>query len=343
MPQDKAEHASAESKTRGGFSPRRFYLYQKPMIQVVIATVPAVLGAVYFFGWRSLSVLVLSIVLGSLTEWLFCRARNERVSSAVLVTAILYSLTLPPRVPYMVVAVGIVVAVVFGKEVFGGFGRNVFNPALVGRCFIYVCFPVVMTSQWLPSYEGLPGGFARWVGGLDAITRATPLAQYRSGEAAASLKALLLGNVGGCLGETSALLILAGGAYLLVKRTANWRIVVSCVVGGALVSAVFHYAFGSPRVPDPLFTILSGGFLFGSFFMATDPISASQTDEGRVIYGFAVGALTVVIRGFSNFAGGIMFAILFMNIFNPIIDHCVGEAKRLRQDRAERAQAKGRP
>lgn len=312
---------------------RDHYLYQKPMIRVMAATVPAMLGAVYFFGWRALAVIAVSIVVGSFFEWLFCRKRGEKVSSAVLVTAVLFALIMPPRVPYGVVAVGMAVAIVFGKEVFGGFGRNVFNPALVGRCFVYVCFPRAMTAEWLAPYGGLPGGLAHWARAADAFTRATPLTQYKAGETAASLGDLLLGHVGGCLGETSALLILIGGAYLLWTRTANWRIIASCLVGAAVTSAAFRYG-GAETLPGPLFTVLAGGFMFGAVFMATDPISAAQTNEGRLIYGGLIGVLTVIMRGFSNFPEGVMFAILLMNMFNPAIDHYIREAKKARKARA---------
>jgi len=163
------EHQAAAPSPPTGFWD--LYLYQKPMWQVVLAATPAMLGAVYFFGWRAAALLGESVVLASTMEWLFTRSRGEKVSSAVFVTAVLYALTLPPTTPFAVAAVGIVVAIVFAKEVFGGFGRNIFNPALVGRCFIYVCFPVSMTSQWLPPFQGGPGGFVHWLRGVDAITR----------------------------------------------------------------------------------------------------------------------------------------------------------------------------
>jgi Na+-transporting NADH:ubiquinone oxidoreductase subunit B len=300
-----------------------FYQYQRPMYHVLAAAAPAAAGAVYLFGWRALSVLVLSMALGSATEWLFCRSRGEPVTAAALVTSVLFALTLPPTVPYHVVAVGIVVAIVFGKETFGGFGRNVFNPALVGRCFVYVCFPVAMTARWVTPYEGLPGGLAHWLRAADAVTRATPLLQFRAGQATAPLARLALGNVAGCLGETSALLVLVGGAHLVWERVADWRLPASALAGGLLTSAVFRYVLGATSVADPLFTVLSGGFLFAAVFMVTDPVSAAQTAPGRLVTGLGVGFLTVVIRGFANFSGGVMFAVLLVNTFSPIIDHAV--------------------
>jgi Na+-transporting NADH:ubiquinone oxidoreductase subunit B len=308
-------------------------MYQKPMLRVVLATVPAIGASVYFFGWRALAVVLFSVVVGTVCEWLFCRTRGEKVTSAVLVTAVLFALTMPPRVPYFVVAVGVAVGVIFGKEVFGGFARNVFNPALVGRCFVYVCFPVALTAEWLAPYGGPAGGLVHWAGSPDAFTRATPLLNYKTGESAASLTDLLLGNVGGSLGATSALLILIGGVYLVATRTANWRIPAAVLLGAALTAAGFHYG-GAETVPGPLRTLLSGGLMFGAVFMATDPISAAQTNEGRWAYGLLIGFLTVVIRGFSNFPGGVMFAILMGNMFNPAMDHYIRQFKRARRERA---------
>jgi Na+-transporting NADH:ubiquinone oxidoreductase subunit B len=191
-----------------------------------------------------------------------------------------------------------------------------------------------LTIGWLAPAAGFPAGFGVWA--ADALTGATPLAAYKAHHVAEPLWRLAVGNVGGCLGETSAIMILIGGAYLLARRTASWRIIFSCLAGAALVSALFHYS-GSPKAPDPMFTLLSGGLIFGAVFMATDPISAAQTDAGRYVYGFGIGALTVVIRAFSGFAGGFMFALLLMNVFNPLIDHAVRELqKKLSAGRAPR-------
>lgn len=325
----------------GGFplSLDAIYQHQKPMVQVVLSLVPVMLASVYFFGWRSAAIMAECVVVGTFVEWLFCRKRGEKVSQAVLVTALLLGLTLPPTTPFSVVAVGVVVAIVFGKEVFGGFGRNVYNPALVGRCFIYICFPVAMTSQWLPPFSG-GTGFARWSGPADAITRATPLTVYKAGEGAANLQNLLLGNVSGSLGETSAVLILLAGLYLVVKKTANWRIIVACLLGGVAFSALFGWGIGSATVPGPLYTLLAGGFLFGSVFMATDPVSSPSTDTGRWIYGIAIGGLAVVIRGFSNFPEGMMFAIIIMNTFVPIGDHYIRKYKKAMRARKKAAKKK---
>jgi Na+-transporting NADH:ubiquinone oxidoreductase subunit B len=327
-----AEANSEKTETqRPGFWD--FYLYQKPMMRVVAATLPALAGAVYLFGWRCVAVVAWSVVVGTFFEWLFARRRRPgKVSSAVFVTAVLYALTLPAGVPWTVTAVGMAVGIVFGKEAFGGFGRNVFNPALVGRAFVYVCFPVALTARWPVPWAGFPAGLARWSAqSLDVVTRATPLAAPGD----YSLVELLVGNVGGAMGATSSLLVVIGGLYLVATRTANWRIVVSVAAGAVAASLAFN-ALGAEGVLGPVQTLLSGPLLFGAFFMATDPVSAATTNPGRYIYGGLIGLLTVVIRAFSNFSGGVMFAILFMNTFNPIVDHAVREAqKRLKAARVE--------
>ena len=339
MSKDASNRGNGENK-QFWLSPWRLYQYQKPNITVVLSLIPVMAASIYFFGWRSLMVAVWCVAVGTFTEWLFCRSRGEKVSSAVLVTSLLFALILPPTVPLSVAAVGIVIAIVFGKEVFGGFGRNIYNPALVGRCFVYICFPVAMTSQWLPAFSSGAGGVARWTGSADSITRATPLIQYKAQEGAAQLQDMLFGNVAGSMGATSSLVIIIAGAYLIYKKTANWQIMASCLVGGLVTSTLFHYVVGSPTVPGPLFTVLAGGFLFGTVFMATDPISSSSTKGGRIIYGVSIGVLTVIIRGFSNFPEGIMFAIVLMNTFVPITDHFVREFGKWRKAR-QQAQAEG--
>lgn len=312
-----------------------FFRYQKIMFRVVYATAPLMVAGVYFFGWRVLALVLVSVAAAVLFEWLFTHSRGEPVSSAVFVTAILYAFTLPPRAPWYVAIVGIGVAIVFGKEVFGGYARNIFNPALVGRCFVYICFPVALTAEWLPPFRGWPAGLTHWAMGVDAFTRATPLTNYKLGEGAASLWELLLGNVGGAVGATSSALIIVAGVYLAVTKTANWRIIVAVLLGAAVGSAAFHYG-GAETVPPPLFALLSGGLLFGAVFMATDPISAAQSNEGRWIYGVEVGLLSVVIRGFSNWPEGVMFAILIGNMFNPIMEHYLRRYRGWRRERQKR-------
>jgi len=298
------------------------------MKRVLYALVPAVVASVYFFGWRALVVLAVVNAAGFLTEFIFTRYTRTGVTSAVFVTSFLFALSLPPGIPIWIAVVGVVFGVLFGKMVFGGFGRNVFNPALVGRVFIYVSFTVPMTAKWVQPLTAatgplrLPGpwgGFTRWA--ADAVSGPTPLRLLRQGAPVDALP-LLWGNVAGSLGETSAVLIVLGGLFIVWKKAANWRIVVSELAGFVVPQAIFWLA-GVRHAADPLTALLAGSTLLGMFFMATDPVSASQTQGGRWIYGALVGALTVLIRTFSIWPEGTMFAILLGNTFAPIVDHVV--------------------
>ena len=303
--------------------------WQAPMRRVLFSLIPVVLASVYYFGWRALVVLLVTNLAAYITEMIYARvALKVPVTSAVFVTGTLLALSLPPSIPLWIAAVGAAFGVLFGKMVFGGFGRNVFNPALVGRVFIYVSFAVPMTAVWMQPLAspvgpwGLPGslgGFARWA--ADAVSAATPLALSRAGVSQPILP-LLWGNVAGSLGETSALLIALAGLYLLVTKTANWRIVVSMLIGFLGLQTLL-WALGVRNAADPLTALLSGGVLYGAVFMATDPVSAAQTQPGRWIYGALIGVLVVLIRVFSIWPEGTMFAILLGNVFGPIVDYAV--------------------
>lgn len=305
---------------------KALFLKQKVMRKVVISLVPIVALSTYLFGLRVIILLSVVTAAGILSEYAIMRYINGssvKVSEAVLVTCFLYALTLPPGIPYWVAVVGIVFGVVFGKGVFGGFGKNIFNPALVGRCFIYVSFPTYMTIKWVNPFNSFPGGFLKYDGGVDALTSATPIILFnKTGETVEYLR-LLLGNVSGSLGETSALLIIAVGIYLALTRTASWKIMVSCVGSFLAISTLFYFT-GVVKA-DPIFSILTGGFLFAVVFMATDPISAPSNDRSKVIYGIIIGLIAFTIRSFSLFAEGIMFAILIANTFAPLIDRHVKE------------------
>ncbi len=279
--------------------PEKTFLMQKVMLRVCYALLPLVFASVYLFGWRSLVLVVGVLGFGIATEGLFTLRQGKPITSAVFVTSLIFSLSLPPMIPFWMAIVGIVAGVALGKMVFGGFGQNVFNPAMVGRCFLYVTFPMEMTNQWATPLWGGAAGFGRWSLSLDAVTQATPLVEWRRG-VSVPLEQLFLGNTGGSLGETSALLILLGGIYLIYRKAAPWRLAVSCLIGGILLSSILH-ALGAAGVPSALTTLLSGSFLFGSVFVVTEPISGAKTQYGQWIYGFMVGSLTVVLRGFSNF------------------------------------------
>jgi len=300
---------------------KKLFLMQKVMLRVCYALLPLVFASIYLFGWRSLAVVLVVLAFGIATEALFTLRQGKPITSAVFVTSLIFSLSLPPMIPFWMAVVGIVVGVALGKMVFGGFGQNVFNPAMVGRCFLYVTFPIEMTNQWASPLWGGAAGFGRWSLSLDAVTQATPLVESHKG-ISVPLEQLFFGNTAGSLGETSALLILLGGVYLIYKKSAPWRLAASCLIGGILLSSVLH-GFGAAGVPSALVTLLSGSFLFGSVFVVTEPISGAKTEYGQWIYGFMVGSLIVVLRGFSNFPEGVMFSILIMNAFVPLIDQAV--------------------
>jgi len=344
---------------RDGVDVKRF------MITVLFAVLPSALAAVYFYGWRAIVVILTSYIVGGLVEVLFCVIRKEEITEGFLITGILYPLILPPTLPLWMVALGIAVGVALGKEVFGGTGKNLFNAAIVARCFVYICFPLYMTGsafvepfpntlqldQWKPSLVGLGGlvdhrgilEHRQMQGKYEAVSEATPLATWKdyrikatSAESTeqdykaymayvkSTLPKLFWGMRSGCLGETCAFLLILGGIGMIVTRVANWRTIVSTIVAG-LVIGFFLYEGQSieDRLYLALFSILSGGFLFGAIFMATDPVTGPCTQTGRYFYGFGIGAITIIIRRFSGYPEGMMFAILLMNIFASLIDEIV--------------------
>jgi len=192
---------------------------------------------------------------------------------------------------------------------------------MVGRCFIYITFPLQMTNRWGEPIWGGLGGFAHWSAPLDTVSKATPLVELRHGGLVA-WKDLFLGHISGSLGETSAVLILIGGIFIIAKKTASWRLALSCILGGIFGSGVLRLT-GFENIPSPLATLLAGSFLFGSFFVVTEPVSGAKTKAGQWIFGGMTGMLIVVLRGFSNFSEGVMFSVLIMNAFVPILDQTV--------------------
>jgi Na+-transporting NADH:ubiquinone oxidoreductase subunit B/electron transport complex protein RnfD len=211
------------------------------------------------------------------------------------------------------VAIGSGFGVFFGKEVFGGTGRNIFNPALVGRIFITIAFPELMSARWQKPFA-------------DAVTAATPLGLFRSGRELTPLLDLLLGQVTGSMGELFRLGVLAGGLFLIVTRVANWRVPLAYLASVALFSWIGNLAAPNLFAP-PLFQLLAGGLLFGAFFMATDPVSSPATKAGKYVFGVVCGIVTLLIRTFSGFNEGVMFSILFMNAFSPLLETLVLNAK----------------
>jgi Na+-transporting NADH:ubiquinone oxidoreductase subunit B len=312
-------------EVKKGRLPKNLFLMQPMMIRVSVGLIPCLAGSVFFFGLRSLVVIALVLVFGIAAEGAFTLRQGKPISSAVFVSCFILALSLPPTTPFWIAIIGIVFGVVFGKMVFGGFGYNVFNPAMVGRCFIYIAFPIAMTNRWVEPVGGKYGGFSAWFPPVDALTAATPLSILKEGMDIPWGR-LFMGNISGSLGETCAWLILLGGVYIIVKKSAPWRLAFSCLLGGACLSFLLRLV-GISSVPHPLASMLSGSFLFGAFFVVTEPISGPKTEAAQWIYGFIIGGLTIVLRRYSNFSEGIMFAVLFMNMFVPVMDMAVKEWK----------------
>jgi Na+-transporting NADH:ubiquinone oxidoreductase subunit B len=294
----------------------------KRYMTVVMALVaPTVLLSVYLFGWRSIAVVALSYTVGITIELGFAIANKEEVTEGMFVTCILYPMILPPSIPFWMAGLGIAVGIILGKEVFGGTGKNIFNPAIVGRVFLAVTFPAAMASQWAQPFEGPWGGFLHWIRSGDAVSAASPLIDFKNG-VPADITDMLLGTTAGSMGETSALLIIVCGTILLWTRIANWRLTVSTLIGALALAAAMHLA-NPDSFASPLYHLAAGGLLFGAFFMVTDPVSAPLTATGKWLYGLAIGAVTIMIRNLSGFPEGMMFAILLGNMFAAVIDDAV--------------------
>jgi Na+-transporting NADH:ubiquinone oxidoreductase subunit B len=340
---------------------KKAWFRKQPMMRKVeIALIPVLIGSIYFFGWRSLAMVVWVSLAGLLTEYVMAKKRGDPVTEAVFVTSLLFGLSLPPTLPFWQGAVGIVVGILFGKEVFGGFGRNAFNPAIVGRGFIYVCFPIDMTGGFTPVWKGGAAGFAQWgpvqmlYDGIDAITAATPMWSRRDFGHETHLLNLFLGNVGevftspdgvtralaaGSIGEVSALLVLIGGIYLLWTKTANWRLTLSTLGGAVAATVLFRYVLGAEKVPPILWTLCSGAMLYAAFFMVTDPISAPKNKTAQYIYGAFIGIMIVFLRWKAVFAGGVAFAILLGNTIGPTVEMVCKAREAKKKKKAEPAEA----
>ncbi|MES9812778.1 MAG: RnfABCDGE type electron transport complex subunit D [Candidatus Thiodiazotropha sp.] len=299
------------------------------MKDLLYALLPATLAGIWLFGLGALLVVVASVLGAVLAEWLFSPGdqRWQRLldGSGVL-TGLLLGLTLPPALPLWMAFLGGVVSIGIGKVIWGGLGHNLFNPALVGRAFLLATFPNAMTTWsvqasgegfllWYPSNSALPFMQPHY----DAVSAATPLGLMKFEQQPTPLVDLALGNSAGCIGETSGVLLLAGGIYLLLRRDIDWRIPVGIMLSAALFSGVL-YAIDTARYPDPLFTLLSGGLLLAAFYMATDPVTSPLTPRGAWIFAIGIGLLVVLIRLFGGFPEGVMYAILLMNAATPLID-----------------------
>ena len=268
------------------------------MFNVVVALLPTTLTAIYYFGISALMLIIACSITAVITEALFQKLRGVSVTISdfsALVTGLLLALTLPPELPIWMAMVGSIIAIALGKQVFGGLGYNFFNPALVGRAFLLASFPVAMTTWKL----------------IDVTSSATPLGTENPANIA--FRDLFLGRVGGSLGETSAAAIILGGLYLLYKGYIDWR-----VPAGYLGTVALLTTFVGKG--GPVFHILAGGLMLGAFFMATDMVTTPVTKKGRWIFGIGCGVLLVIIRVYGGLPEGVLYSILLMNMFVPIID-----------------------
>ena len=307
---------------------------KRSMIIVVMALVPAMLFGMWNIGYQSthgefwyclwfglirmLPMLAVSYIVGLTIEFAFAQIRHHQVNEGFLVTGFLIPMIVPVTTPLWQLAIATAFAVIIGKEVFGGTGMNFLNPALVARAFLFFSYPTRMSGDnvWI----------ANDLWGTDAIAGATPLAELASGvRPSASALDMLIGIIPGSTCETSVIAIALGAALLLITGIASWRIMLSVVVGGGLMGLLFNAIGANVYMQLPFYYhYLMGGFAFGAVFMATDPVTAAQTNVGKWIYGFLIGAFAVMLRVVNPaYPEGMMLSILLMNCFAPLIDHCV--------------------
>lgn len=296
---------------------------QNNMYGVCIALIPALLASLYFFGLGAAIVLITSVLSCVCFEWAITRfiLKRDKITvtdGSAILTGLLLGFNLPSNLPIWIIIIGALVAIGIGKMTYGGLGCNPFNPALVGRAFLLISFPVQMTS-WPVS-----GQLTAY---LDAQTSATPLAVMQTAMKSGDYTVLsqlpdtldlLLGRMGGSLGEVSALALLIGLVYMLVRKIITWHIPVSILLTVLILSGLLHLY--SPVYASPIPVLLSGGMMLGACFMATDYVTSPMNPKGQIIYGIAIGFLTIVIRVFGAYPEGMSFAILIMNAFTPLIN-----------------------
>lgn len=288
------------------------------MWAVVIALIPALVFSVYAFGLGALVVILTSVLGCVATEYVIqkymMRGKMTIMNGSAIITGLLLAMNLPSNIPVWIILIGCVVAIGLGKYAFGGLGQNIFNPAILGRVFLLISFPQQMTSWPLPMVNR--------ENYLDASTGATILGKMKLGELLpddVNVMSTFMGDMGGSLGEISALALLLGGAYLLVRRVISWHIPVS-IIGTV---AVFSWCVGI----NPLVSVLSGGVLLGAIFMATDYVTSPMTRRGMMLYGVMIGIITMVIRLWGAYPEGVSFAILMMNGFTPLINNYIRPRK----------------
>ena len=281
---------------------------QSIMRDVIIALVPATAAGIYYFGLRALILIVAAIISAVFFEWLYEKITKKPVTIndlSAVVTGLLLAMNLPASAPVWVAIVGSAFAIIFAKQLFGGLGQNFINPALAGRAFLLASYPTEMTT-WV-----VPNGLA-----ADAATYATPLAQLKNGALDASLGQLVMGQVGGTIGETCAIALIIGGIYLLYKHVISWKIPVIYIATVFILFAVI----GRHCMRMPLQEIFAGGVMLGGIFMATDYASSPVTPKGQIIFAVGAGLLTYLIRTFGGYPEGVSYSILIMNCCVPLIE-----------------------
>ncbi|MBN1987158.1 MAG: RnfABCDGE type electron transport complex subunit D [Prolixibacteraceae bacterium] len=299
---------------------------QKIMYRVVLAMVPALAWSVFVFGIDALRVILIAVLACLAFEYLIqkylMKIKPSVMDGSALVTGILLAFNVPSNLPWWIIIIGSLAAIGIGKLSFGGLGHNIFNPALVGRVFMLISFPVQMTS-WPVNTQS----------GIDAVTSATPLSIIKEGisngtpisEISKNLPSALemfWGGIGGSLGEISAALLILGGLYMLYKKVITWHIPVSIIATVGIMAGIFWMV--NPEIYiNPVYHILTGGLMLGAIFMATDMVSSPMTPKGQIIYGIGIGVITISIRLFGAYPEGISFAILIMNAFTPLINYYV--------------------
>ena len=308
------------------------------MLDVIIALMPALIGSVYFFGFRALMVCLVSAGACVFFEWGYRRLMKKDCTAgdlSAVVTGLLLAFVCPVTIPYWTLIIGDFFAIIVVKQLFGGIGQNFMNPALAARAFLF-SWPVIMAT-WVA-----PGTALSIFGSnVDAVTVATPLARMKTGLApGVTMFDLYVGTTGGCLGETSAVLLLLGGVYLYMRDVISARIPVSFLGTVALIAFLFPRG-GNARMDWMLWQLCSGGVILGAVFMATDYVTSPVTKWGQVIYGIGCGALTMFIRYFGSYAEGVSYAILIMNVCACFLDR-VGVPKRFSYVKPEKVKkAKG--
>lgn len=293
------------------------------MWTVAASLIPVILASAFFFGISSILVILAATAGALVTERVLGRKDSMKDGSAVI-TGLLLGLSLPPGIALWMAFLGGFFGIAFGKAIWGGLGQNGFNPALIGRAFLQTAFPVAITTWPKPG-----GNFFALKGDLfafpfmhpvsDVVTSATPLGLFKFEKLPTPLLDLVLGTTGGSVGETSAVIILLCGAFLAWKGYLNWRSPVSIIVSTFVLSQLLHF-INPARAADGLFMVFSGGLILGAVYMATDMVTVPTTNKGRWIFGGCVGALVVIIRVYGGLPEGVMYAILIMNAFTPLIN-----------------------